>query len=276
MALIVVVSPKGGVGKTTSAITLVACLAGSDAAAKSTALLWDLDPGADATMRLRLNRGPNALSALLAGRKDPTDGVNSDGLELAAQSVAGISVVAAGDDIAEVEERYASIVDGINLVAHRFRELSRNSTVVLDTAPGLKSLLVRAALSVADLVIVPVIPEPRAERHVFDVQAALRGLDRRAELSIVTTMVGADSGGLPELHAALEAEKLVIAAVVPREAVVNDSIWSPRTILESAPESKATRAYLGLAKRLLRGSIGAGLLHDAPIDAPIARIIPRG
>jgi chromosome partitioning protein len=265
MALVVVVSPKGGVGKTTSAITLVACLVASNAIATTDALLWDLDPGADATLRLGLSRNSNGLSALLAGRKAPVDAVNSYDLEQAAQPAAGISVVPAGDDIADVEERYASIGDGGDLVAHRLGELSRNATVVVDTAPGLKSLLVRAALSVADVVIVPVVPEPRSERHVFDVVATLRGLDRRPELSIVATMVGADSGGLPELHAALEVEKLTIAAVVPREAVVNDSIWSHNSILESAPKSKATRAYLGLAKRLMRGNLGAALQHDTPI-----------
>ena len=123
-------------------------------------------------------------------------------------------------------------------------------SVIVDTAPGLRTLLSRAVIAVADVLLVHVVPEPGAERHVIDVLGALRGMGGAAAVVIVATMVGIDRAGPSALRVALAIEGLEIGAEIPREADVNDAIWSGSTTLGAVPRSKASEAYRSLARRV--------------------------
>jgi nitrogenase subunit NifH len=63
-------------------------------------------------------------------------------------------------------------------------------------------------------------------------------------------MVGSDPVALTRLRDALAFEGLKISAAIPREAVVNDAVWSGATALGAAPGSRAAEAYRLLARRL--------------------------
>jgi cellulose biosynthesis protein BcsQ len=247
--IIAVASAKGGVGKTTSALAIAAALATDPTAPP--VLLWDLDPSGDATLRLGFAIEPQGrLGMLLAGRADPSDALGSYGIEDATRrTVEQFDVVPASVDITDTETHAASALGG-ELVGFRLRQLCAGRSVVIDTSPGLRTLLSRSAIAVADALLIHIVPEPHAERHIIDVVSALRGMGGKAEVHIVATMVGSDPVALTRLRDALAFEGLKISAAIPREAVVNDAVWSGATALGAAPGSRAAEAYRLLARRL--------------------------
>jgi chromosome partitioning protein len=246
--IIAVGSAKGGVGKTTSALALAAALAAGGATAP---VLWDLDPNGDATLRMGFAIEPDCLGMLLAGRARVVDRLGSYGLaDAARQTAEHFDLVPASLDIGDVELHYATAMRGIELVAFRFHQLCADRTVVLDTTPGLRTLLSRAAIAVADFLLIHVVPEPHAERHVAEVVAALHGLGGTAKVLVVATMIGSDPTALLTLRDALASQGLDISAVIPREAMVNDAIWSRATALSAVPGSKSADAYRLLANQL--------------------------
>jgi chromosome partitioning protein len=247
--IIAVASAKGGVGKTTSSLAIAAAIAMNPNAPP--VLLWDLDPTGDATLRLGFAIEPQRqLGFLLAGRVGPSDPLGSYGIDDAARStVEQFDIVPASVDITDAET-YAANALGGELVAFRLRQLSAGRSVVIDTSPGLRTLLSRSAIAVADALLIHIVPEPRAERHVFDVISSLRGMGGNAEIHIVATMVGSDPVALERLRDGLASEGLKISAVIPREAIVNDALWSGATAIGAAPGSRAAEAYRLLARRL--------------------------
>lgn len=251
MPIIAVGSAKGGVGKTTSALALAAALAAERAPDATTPVLWDLDPDGDATLRLGFVIEPDSLGKLLAGRVRVVDRLGSYGLaDAARQTAEHFDLVPASLDIGDVELHYATAMRGIELVAFRLHQLCADRTVVIDTTPGLRTLLSRAAIAVADFLLIHVVPEPHAERHVADVVAALHGLGGTAEVLVVATMIGTDPAPLLTLREALASQGLDVSAVIPREAMVNDAIWSRATALGAVPGSKSADAYRLLANQL--------------------------
>jgi chromosome partitioning protein len=247
--IVAVASAKGGVGKTTSALAIAAAIAMDPSAPP--VLLWDLDPSGDATLRLGFAIEPERrLGMLLAGRAAPSDSLGSYGIEDATRrTTEQFDVVPASVDITDAET-YAGNALGSELVAFRLRQLCAGRSVVIDTAPGLRTLLSRSAIAVADALLIHIVPEPLAERHVIDVVSALRGMGGNAEIYVIATMVGTDPTALTRLRDALAPEGLKIAAAIPREAAVNDAVWSGATALGAAPGSRAAEAYRLLSRRL--------------------------
>ncbi len=249
MPIIAVSSAKGGVGKTTSALAIAAAIAMDPKAPP--VLLWDLDPHGDATLRLGFEiEAEPRLGMLLAGRAKPSDALGSYGIDEATRrTVEQFGVVPASVDITDAEAGAANAL-GAELVGFRLRQLCAGRSVVIDTSPGFQTLLSRSAIAVADALLIHIVPEPNAERHVVAVISALRGMGGNAEVHIVATMVGSDPAALTRLRDALGREGLKISAAIPREAVVNDAVWSGATALGAAPGSRAAEAYRLLARRL--------------------------
>jgi len=251
MPIISVASAKGGAGKTTSALALAAALAADPGFAATPPVLWDLDPDGDATLRLGFPIEPELLGPLLVGRTSSAERLGSYLLADAAHRTAEhFDLVPASIDNGDVESHYGAANGGLPLVAFRLKKLCADRTVIIDTTPGLRTLLCRAALSVADVLVIHVVPEPLAERHVLSMVSTLRGLGGNATVLIVATMVGTNPGPLSALRVALSSEKLAMNAVIPREAVVNDAIWTRATALGAAPGSRSAESYVSLARQV--------------------------
>lgn len=183
-----VANQKGGVGKTTTAVTLASMLAerGNDT------LLIDLDPHASAT------------AYLLRGKPAPGRGVISvfdaaaDGraIDLAAEAGAslqeGLYVLGASPALAAVERRLGG-KEGMGRALGRAVEgsLRRFPAVVIDCPPTLGLLMV-SALAVAEHVIVPVQSEPLAleglRRMMSTLEMVGRTQGRHIPRTIVTTL----------------------------------------------------------------------------------------
>ena len=151
MRVIAVTGLKGGVGKTSTAVNL-AVLA---AAAGYRTLLWDLDPQGAATYCLD-------LKPKLRGGASRLIGGGRGGLVAVARhtNIENLAVVPADKTVREID-RVLSLSGKPSRPIRRLLAGTKGSAdlVVLDCPPGLSSV-VEAVASVADLLLIPVIPEP--------------------------------------------------------------------------------------------------------------------
>jgi chromosome partitioning protein len=144
--VITVANQKGGVGKTTTAVNLAACLA---AAGCPTALI-DLDPQGNATTGLgiaKTSEYPTIYHALIAG--ESVDALMKD------TAIPGLTVVASDIDLVGAE------IELVNIPSRetRLRELlapvlGRFAYVIIDCPPSL-GLLTLNALTASDSVLIP-------------------------------------------------------------------------------------------------------------------------
>ena len=176
--VIAVYSLKGGVGKTTLAVNLA--WAAATLSSRRT-LLWDLDGQAAATWILGHDGGgKKAQAAILkdveAGKLLRPTAIDRLGLLPADASLRNLDV---DFHLLDKKKRLAKIAEGLA------RDHER---IIIDCPPGLTDTSDQI-LRAADLVIVPVIPAPLAQRALDAIAEHLGGKTAKAVLLPVFSMV---------------------------------------------------------------------------------------
>jgi chromosome partitioning protein len=244
--VIALANQKGGVGKTTTAVSLAACLA----EAGERTLVVDLDPQANATSGLGERANGTSTYDLLDGAavREIARRTRFPNLELVASdpNLAGgaVELAAAGDGDTFLGEALAGARE-----AYRF--------VFLDCPPSLGPLTVNA-LAAADRVLVPV----QCEYYALEGLAQLLdSIERvRARLNPRLTVAGlllTMADGRTRLSAEVAAEVrrhfdgLVFDAVVPRSVRLAEapSHGLPITVYDRA--SAGADAYYRVASELV-------------------------
>ena len=247
--VLAVVSQKGGVGKTTTAINLAAALARRG----MKTLLVDTDPQGSVRYGLGLNAATTrvGLSDFLTGANEMHEVVRTTSLPwLRVVSVGSVSESTTHDrylrDLAD-SPRTRELFD-------RARE--RGYVVIVDTPPGLGPVTHRV-LACSQHVLIPLQCEPLALQTTTQIlrgiRAALAENPGLALDGILLTMVEPGNPASERVAAYVREQLprgLVLDMVVPRTPASIDAFAAGQPLVLRAPEDEASKAYRALAEYL--------------------------
>ena len=244
--VVAIANEKGGVGKTTTALSLGAALA----ELRQQVLLIDLDPQANLTLGVGLRPGqaPASIADVLLG-----DAALSD--ILLPTQVAGLSIAPASDDLLQAE-RFLPVRQDFELILRdALSACPGYDSVVVDCPPALGPLT-RSALGAADLLVIPTQCEFFSAFALRQVINLVRSVRERVNPSLryrlLLTMVDLRN----TMHRSLAEEiRLAFGAAVFRSAIEVDARLreSPafgKPITEYAPASRGAQQYRELALEL--------------------------
>jgi chromosome partitioning protein len=236
---------KGGVGKTTTAINLAACLA----EAGERALVVDLDPQANATSGLGMRANGTSTYDLLDGA--PLSSLAKP------TAFANLFLVASQPDLAGAAVELSHRDDGDRYLAESLQQADGFDFVLLDCPPSLGPLTVNA-LAAADRVVVPVQTEYYALEGLAQLVQSINLIRTRlnprlAIAGVLLTMVDART----RLSADVEAEvrkhfgDLVFDAVVPRSVRIAEAPSHGLPLTHYDRRSRGAEAYWKVAMELV-------------------------
>jgi len=246
--ILAIANQKGGVGKTTTAVNLAACLA--EAGERS--LVVDLDPQANATSGLGMRANGTSSYDLL-------DGVPV--VELAKPTAfPNLFVVPSTPALAGAAVELSRRDDGERFLADSLADTDGFDYVLLDCPPSLGPLTVNA-LAAADRVIVPVQAEYYALEGLAQLLQSINLVKSRlnpklAVAGVLITM----SDARTNLAADVEREvrrhfgDLVFATVVPRSVRVAEAPSHGLPVTHYDRRSRGAEAYWKVAMELVERS----------------------
>lgn len=251
MAIVIgVINQKGGVGKTTTAVSLSAYLA---AAGKRT-LLVDEDSQGNATSGLTMQKDgfPHTLYDVLVNDVPPKDAVYKTAVKRL--SLLPSSIALAGAEIELVEE------EGREMRLRRALDTLRDDFdfILIDCPPSLGLMTVNA-LTAADTIIIPIQAEFYALEGLTQLVKSCETVTRKLNpsltiLGILLTMF--DGRTNLSLQVAEEVKKYfgqkVFRTVIPRTVKLSEAPSFGEPISIYAPKSKGASAYKSLCREVLK------------------------
>jgi chromosome partitioning protein len=245
--VVAVVNQKGGVGKTTTAVNLAACIAVSE----RPTLLIDLDPQGNASSAYGITNPSSHIYDALIGRKVIKDVAIPTQLEYLHLAPAGSDLVGAEIELVTAEDRARHLEAALADVRDSY------DVVLIDCPPSL-GILTLNALTAADSVLIPMQCEYYALEglaRLLETTDLIRNeLNPSLELEgIVLTMVDMRNN----LNRQVEAEvrkhfgEKVYRTRIPRNIRLSEAPSHGEPILLYDIHSRGAVAYLKLADEIL-------------------------
>jgi len=249
--VVALANQKGGVGKTTTAINFSACLAEK----RKRVLLVDLDPQANATSGLGLEKGfASSIFPALLGE------VN--GLELIRETgVSNLDIIPSELDLAGAEVAIARMDDYLHRLRVAMEPVIESGTydyIILDCPPSL-GILFMNALNIADEVIIPIQCEYLALEGLgvmIDIVNQIRdaGNPHLHISGILMTMYNVSTNLSQQVvqEVVKHFSDRVFETLIPRNVRLSEAPSYGKPINEYDPYCVGTAAYRNLAKEFIR------------------------
>jgi chromosome partitioning protein len=246
MSIITVFNQKGGVGRTTTVLNLLAAIARRG----ERPLGIDLDPHAQLSdcFAARPQRAEDSVHGFFSGTRSLFD--------VAQITKSGVMLCPAHPDLARLD---ASLGKGTSAVM-RLREALRGnetvaSTVVIDT-PRLMNAMTLNALFACDLLIVPISSDFLALDAAREVERTVNALQRVTRRALprryLLTRCDEDelSSRVAEQMAASFPAAEICATTIRKSLAVAESPSLQLDVFRHAPDSSGAQDYLALANEL--------------------------
>jgi chromosome partitioning protein len=249
--IIAVANQKGGVGKTTTAVNLAACLA----AAGRRVLLFDLDPQANATSGVGLEKAEGASAyRILLGDGSLLDKIKATAFERLEVVPSEVDLCAADLELARLENHLLRVAQALQPVVAS----ERFDLVLIDCPPSL-GVLTLNAFAASDSLLVPLQCEYYALEGISMMNRVLgqlreTGVNPRLDiLGVVMTMFDGrtklSNEVVTEVRNLLGAK--VFETVVPRSTKLAEAPSFGQPIIHYDKYSSGAAAYELLAQEVL-------------------------
>lgn len=245
--IIAVANQKGGVGKTTTAVNLSACLASLG----KRVLLCDADPQGNATSGVGVRPGKADIYEALLGQTTLESVISRTPMPTLFAAPSDIRLAGAEIELVSVERREYRLRAALESVRGQY------DYIIIDAPPSL-GLLTINALAAAQSVLIPIQCEYYALEGVTalmnTVKRVQQGVNRSLEIEgVLLTMF--DGRTNLSLQVAAEVKKhfrgKLFTVCIPRNVRLGEAPSHGLPIVSYDPRSSGAEAYMALAREVI-------------------------
>ena len=248
--IIAIANQKGGVGKTTTAINLSACLAEKG----KKVLSIDMDPQGNMTSGLGIDKDSveKTVYDMIIGQASIEEVICKDALE-------NLDVIPTGIDLSAAEIELIGVDDKEFIIRNEVHKVRDNyDFVIIDCPPSLNTLTINA-MTTADSVIVPIQCEYYAleglSQLMHTIELVKERLNPDLEMEgVVFTMYDARTNLGNEVVEEVRKyfREKVYETIIPRNIRLSEAPSHGMSIIDYDPRSRGAEEYEALAKEVLK------------------------